>query len=132
MSESDNEGQEIQKDEKELAKEIEDKIWEAFMAFDREGTGCISSAEVKFVLEMIGTKLQEEEVYKMISDIDPNNTGQIPYSAFKPYVLEREIARIKGSDEQELLDAFVAMGGNLDGDGCVDAKKLIHTIKNEF
>ena len=24
------------------------------------------------------------------------------------------------------------MGGQADGDGCVDAKKLIHTIKKEF
>ena len=37
-----------------------------------------------------------------------------------------------GSDETELLDAYVAMGGDADGGGCVDAQKLITTIKNEF
>ena len=37
-----------------------------------------------------------------------------------------------GNDESELLDAFVAMGGEPDGEGCVDAKKLIATIKEEF
>ena len=37
-----------------------------------------------------------------------------------------------GSDEDELLDAYVAMGGEADGGGCVDAAKLISTIKNEF
>ena len=37
-----------------------------------------------------------------------------------------------GSDEDELLDAYVAMGGEPDGGGCVDAQKLITTIKNEF
>ena len=40
--------------------------------------------------------------------------------------------RLIGSDESELLDAFVAMGGEPDGDGCIDAKKLIATIKDEF
>ena len=40
--------------------------------------------------------------------------------------------RIMGSDEAELLDAYVAMGGLPDGGGCVDADKLIRTIKNEF
>ena len=40
--------------------------------------------------------------------------------------------RLQGSDDSELLDAFVAMGGEADGDGCVDAKKLIQTIKEEF
>ena len=37
-----------------------------------------------------------------------------------------------GSDETELLDAFVAMGGQPDGEGCVDAQKLIATIRDEF
>ena len=37
-----------------------------------------------------------------------------------------------GNDETELLDAYVAMGGEPDGGGCVDAKKLIATIKEEF
>ena len=37
-----------------------------------------------------------------------------------------------GSTEEELLEAFVAMGGQPDGDGFIDADKLIHTIKNEF
>ena len=45
---------------------------------------------------------------------------------------EREIKRLLGNDEIELLDAFVAMGGEPDGEGCVDAKKLIATIKEEF
>ena len=47
-------------------------------------------------------------------------------------IQEKEVARQLGSDEEELLDAFVAMGGQSDGDGCVDAKKLIQTIKEEF
>ena len=37
-----------------------------------------------------------------------------------------------GHDETELLDAYVAMGGEADGGGCVDAQKLIDTIKIEF
>lgn len=38
----------------------------------------------------------------------------------------------QGSSDQELLEAFVAMGGDADGGGCVDADKLIETIKQEF
>ena len=45
---------------------------------------------------------------------------------------DREIKRLLGNDESELLDAFVAMGGEPDGEGCVDARKLIATIKEEF
>ena len=74
---------------------------------------------------MMGLKVSESEMFKMISEIDPDNTGIILYSDFKSRILEREMARLKGSDDTELLDAFVAMGGEADGDGCVDAKKLI-------
>lgn len=31
-----------------------------------------------------------------------------------------------------MLDAYVAMGGDSDGGGCVDAETLIKTIKEEF
>lgn len=38
----------------------------------------------------------------------------------------------RGSSDDDLLDAYVAMGGDEDGGGCVDADKLIETIKKEF
>ena len=38
----------------------------------------------------------------------------------------------KGTSDADLLDAYVAMGGDPDGGGCVDADKLISTIKKEF
>ena len=132
MSESSEDRNNKVKDEIDIAKEIEEKLWEAFMAFDKEGSGTIHSSEVKFVLDMIGIKFTESEMFKMISEIDPENTGNIAYSEFKPIIMDHEIQKIKGSDETELLDAFVAMGGMMDGEGCVDAKKLISTIKEEF
>ena len=40
MSDSESEKDEApQKDVNELAKEIEEKCWEAFLAFDKEGSG---------------------------------------------------------------------------------------------
>ena len=71
-------------------------------------------------------------MYKIISEIDPDNTGDIAFNLFKQKIVAREVNRLIGSDESELLDAFVAMGGEPDGEGCVDAKKLISTIKEEF
>ena len=132
MSDSDKEEVKDERDEKEIAKEIEDKLWEGFMAFDKEGSGVITSAELKPFLELVGVKYTESEMYKMLSEIDAENSGHIMYSDLKPIILEKEMLRIKGSDTEELLDAFVAMGGEEDGEGCVDAKKLISTIKEEF
>ena len=47
-------------------------------------------------------------------------------------MVHQEIERLLGNDETELLDAYVAMGGETDGGGCVDATKLIKTIKEDF
>ncbi len=89
MSDSDKDGKEDEpkQDEGERAKEIAEKCWEAFLAFDKEGNGQIQSSEVKYVLEMMGVKIEEDDIFRLIADIDPNNTGIITYSEFKMRVL---------------------------------------------
>ena len=81
---------------------------------------------------MMGVPETEDNIFRLLSEIDPDNTGLVHYSDFKVRVLEKELARLVGSDESELLDAYVAMGGDADGGGCVDATKLIDVIKNQF
>ena len=76
--------------------------------------------------------MEDKEIFKIIADIDPGNTGNINFFQLQPIIVEYQVERIMGSDEDELLDAYVAMGGEADGGGCVDAQKLIATIKNEF
>ena len=67
----------------------------------------------------------------MISEYDPNNTGQLTFSQFKTLVTtKREEER--GTSDADLLDAYVALGGDEDGGGCVDAALLIQTIKEKF
>ena len=63
--------------------------------------------------------------------MDPTNSGVLNFHQFKELVMTKREDE-KGSSEQELLEAFVAMGGESDGGGCVDADKLISTIKQEF
>ena len=36
------------------------------------------------------------------------------------------------SNAEDTLDAFVAMGGESDGEGYIDASRLIDIVKNEF
>ena len=117
----------------EIKRLVEEKCYKAFLEFDSEGTGSqIKSDQVKEVLEFIDIQISEQEMFKMITEIDPENTGYIKYEFFKNLIAEKEVMRQLGSDESELLDAYVAMGGEADGGGCVDAKKLIQTIKEEF
>ena len=74
---------------------------------------------------MVGIQIEEDDIFRLIADIDPENSGFIHYADLKNRILERELAKLRGSDDTELLDAYVAMGGDEDGGGCVDAKKLI-------
>ena len=49
MSDSEDSEKSV-KDEAVIRKEIEDKCWEAFMAFDEEGSGEIESSSFKLVI----------------------------------------------------------------------------------
>merc|ERR1712228_219635 len=67
----------------------------------------------------------------MMMRADPKNTGMISFENFKDLIVTKRESE-KGSSESELLDAFIAMGGEEDGDGSIDAEKLIKIIKHDF
>ena len=62
-------------DENGLSKEEERKCQEAFSAFDKDGSGYIDASELRSVLEMMGQRVTEEEIYRMIAEASPENTG---------------------------------------------------------
>lgn len=101
------------------------------MQFDHEQQGSLHTMDLKQALEHLGEKVTAEQVYRMISAADPENSGVLSFNQFKDIVLEKR-ENERGSSDADLLDAFVAMGGEADGGGCVDADKLISTIKQEF
>ena len=82
MSDSGGEEEEPKRDLGEVKEEVQQKLLESFQAFDNEGTGSISNNEVKLVIEMMGMKMDDKEIYKIIADIDPSNTGFVQYSDF--------------------------------------------------
>ena len=49
-----DDGSDHEDDEGGLTKEEQDKCWEAFSAFDKDGSGFIDANELKIVLEMMG------------------------------------------------------------------------------
>ena len=91
----------------------------------------MNTEDLKQALEQLGERVSDTAVFRMISDVDPNNIGTLSFYAFKELVItKREEA--KGTSNADLLDAYVAMGGDEDGGGCVDAEMLIKTIRDEF
>ena len=114
-----------------LTKDEEAKCWEAFSAFDKDSSGQIDANELRIVLEMMGQKTTEEEIFRMIAEADAENTGEISYSQFKRVIAEQKKNQ-SATNEEDTLDAFVAMGGLQNGEGSIDAEKLIRIIRDEF
>ena len=127
MSEHDNSDEE----QEGLTKEEEAKCWEAFSAFDKDSSGKIDANELRIVLEMMGQKTTEEEIFRMIAEADAENTGEISYAQFK-HVISEQKKNQSASNDEDTIDAYVAMGGLPDKEGFIDAAKLINIIKNEF
>ena len=71
-----------------LSKEEDAKCYEAFSAFDKDGSGEIDANELRIVLEMMGQKTTEEEIFRMIAEADAENTGRINYGQFKRVIAE--------------------------------------------
>lgn len=67
----------------------------------------------------------------MIAEADHENTGRITYSQFKRVIAEQKKNQSL-TNEEDTLDAYVAMGGLPNGEGSIDAEKLIRIIKDEF
>ena len=112
--------------EEEIVAQVSEKVFEAFKVFDPEGNGgSVKTDQLRDLLEYCEFKMEDQEMYKIVSDLDPSQNGNIEVAAFKNYMVQKQIELLLGNDETELLDAYVAMGGDADGGGCVDATKLI-------
>ena len=62
-----------------ISEDAEEELREAFKVFDRDGSGEISSAELRHVMTNLGEKLTDEEVDEMIREADVDGNGQVNY-----------------------------------------------------
>jgi len=112
-----------------LSEEEQDLCRKAFAKFDRDGSGTIDVRELRTALEAMGQHPTEEEVFVMIHDVDEDNSGEIEFSEFCRVIEKHKEASASNSNEQDTLDAFVALGGNSDKTGRISSDKLRATIK---
>jgi calmodulin len=115
-----------------LSQEEIDGCREAFNAFDKDRSHTIDVWELRQVLEAMGQKPTEEELFQMISEVDEDMSGSIDFAEFLK-VIENQKERAENFDnESDMIDAFVACGGLPDKSGCVYAPTLIKIIKQDF
>jgi len=115
-----------------LNEQFIEKCQQAFNTFDRDGSGTIDTQEMKLLLEAIGEAPTEEELFRFMTDVDEDGTGEIEFAEFlKAFEKQRGGAQ-ELKDELDILDAFVALGGEPDKTGFVDNQRLIHVVRDEF
>ena len=108
-----------------------EEMMEIFLKYDEEKKDQLKTADFPLALEDLGESVNQKELWKMVAELDPQNKGTVDFVSFKNVILNKRLSE-KGSSKQELLDAYIAMGGEEDGEGCIDADKLINVIKEEF
>jgi len=66
-----------------------DDLVMAFRAFDKDGNGQISTAELRFVLCCLGDRLDDEAVDAMLTQADHGGSGAVQYQAFVKNMMGR-------------------------------------------
>ena len=115
-----------------LTQEEIDGCRDAFLAFDKDRSGTIDQWELRQVLEAMGQKPTDEELFQMISEVDDDCSGAIDFSEFLKVIENQKQRAAQFGDESDLLDAYVACGGQPDKTGHVAKSKLIQIIKHDF
>jgi len=103
----------------------------AFSALDLDNQGVIEKDDLKTALEIMGISCEREDIVKLLHEIERRDLNSIEYNEFLKMIAYFRSFQ-SHNDENDFVDAFVAMGGNPDQSGKVDAQKLIEVIKEEF
>merc|ERR1711898_35052 len=59
-----------------------DEIREAFSLFDSDASGAIDVRELKAAMRALGFEVKNEELKKMVSDVDNDGNGTIEFTEF--------------------------------------------------
>ena len=96
---------------------------EAFQAFDKDGSGSITTKELGTVMRSLGQNLNESEIREIIDEVDEDKNGTIDFHEF----LSLMARKMKILDkEDELLDAFKIL--DVDGTGKISKYQLRYII----
>lgn len=68
----------------------------------------------------------------MIAEVDEDLSGAIDFAEFLHVIDAQKMRASKFSDEVDMIDAFVACGGNPDKSGHVMKETLVRIIKVDF
>ena len=108
-----------------LTKEQIAKIQEAFLFFDKDGDGTITTKELQTVMRSLGQNPTEPELQDMINVVGADGNGTIDFPEF----LTMMARKMKDSDSEEKnRETFRVF--DKDGNGFITAVELRHVMIN--
>eukprot|EP00163_Fabomonas_tropica_P000427 TRINITY_DN1025_c0_g2_i1.p1 TRINITY_DN1025_c0_g2~~TRINITY_DN1025_c0_g2_i1.p1 ORF type:complete len:153 (+),score=34.15 TRINITY_DN1025_c0_g2_i1:861-1319(+) len=106
-----------------------DECKTAFDKYDKDGSGSIDVWELRNTLIAMGQQPTEEEVFKLLSEADEDGSGTIEFPEFLNLIAMQKADVDARGDEGDIVDGFVALGGNPDKSGEISSEKLSQIVK---
>merc|ERR1719486_836423 len=106
-----------------------DEIREAFSLFDADASGMIDVRELKAAMRALGFEVKNEELKKMVSDVDNDGNGTIEFVEFLSMMTGKmgEKDSRENIDDEELQDMINQ--ADRDGDGEINIDEFYRIMK---
>jgi calmodulin len=92
---------------------------EAFVLFDKDGDGTITTKELATVMRSLGQNPTEAELQDMINEVDADGNGTIEFDEFLVMMSKKVKENESNDDIKEAYQVF-----DRDGDGYISAEEL--------
>merc|ERR1712176_493103 len=109
---------------KKLTDEQVGQIAQAFQLFDTDGSGTIETQELKIAMRALGFEPKQEEIDKMVRDVDDDGSGSVDFPEF----LDMMAHKILNRDPAEEIDKAFKLFDD-DNTGKVSFKNLKRVAK---
>jgi len=100
--------------------------------FDKYEGGTIDLWGLRNVLEAMGQTPSEADVFSMIIEAEEDSTGSINFAEFLHIIEQQKLRALNVDKLSDLMDAYIACGGDEDLGGCVKRETLVQIVKEEF
>ena len=100
--------------------------------FDCNEGGSIDLWGLRNVLEAMGQNPSEADVFSMIIEAEEDSTGSISFAEFLHIIEQQKLRALNVDKHSDMMDAYIACGGDEDLGGCVQRETLVHIVKEEF
>merc|ERR1711881_537636 len=119
----------MKKEPGQLTEEQLDEIREAFSLFDADASGMIDIRELKAAMRALGFEVKNEELKKMVADIDGDGNGTIEFGEFLQMMTGKmgEKGSRENIEKEELQDMINQ--ADRDGDGEINIDEFYRIMK---